>query len=70
MKKEGLFVTNPIVDCFDGSLPTRTIGLHPNTDLVNTMPGHPAKKLGREKRPIIHKQRMLLQAARLVGPYE
>lgn len=46
-----------IVDCFDGYLSTWTIGLHPNANLVNTMPDHLAQKLGTETKPMIHTDR-------------
>ena len=42
-----------MVDCFDGYLPTWTIGLRPNANLVNTMLDNLAKKLKDGTKPII-----------------
>jgi len=53
----GKVYLSPVVDCFDGYLPTWTISLRPNANLVNTMLDNLAKKLKDGAKPIIHTDR-------------
>lgn len=53
----GKVYLSPVVDCFDGYLPTWTISLHPNANLVNKMLDELTEKIGTATKPIIHTDR-------------
>ena len=48
---------SPIVDCFDGMLPSWSIGTSPNTDLTNSMLDHAIGTLKEGEHPLIHNDR-------------
>jgi putative transposase len=50
----GKVYLSPIVDCFDGYLPSWTIGTSPDADLVNTMLEDAISKLPPGVIPIVH----------------
>ena len=53
----GKVYLSPIVDCFDGLLPSWTMSTSPNAELVNSMLDHATKTLKQGKCPIIHSDR-------------
>ena len=53
----GKFYLSPIVDCFDGALPSWTISASPNAELVNTMLDNGIASLEEAEAPIIHSDR-------------
>lgn len=53
----GKIYLSAIVDCFDGLLPTWTIGISPNAELVNTMLDNGIDLLKDSEHPIIHTDR-------------
>lgn len=48
---------SPIVDCFDGYLPSWTIGTSPNAELANTMLDKAYLTLTEKEHPIVHSDR-------------
>ena len=48
---------SPMIDCFDGYVLSWTIGLSPNSELVNTMLKNTVKQLDADEKPIIHSDR-------------
>ncbi len=48
---------SPIVDCFDGCLPSWTIGTSPNAKLVNEMLSGAITTLEDDQRPVVHSDR-------------
>lgn len=46
-----------MIDCFDGYVLSWTIGLSPNSELVNTMLKNTVKQLDADEKPIIHSDR-------------
>ena len=53
----GKIYLSALVDCFDGLLPTWTIGLSPNAELVNTMLDKGIALLKDSEHPIVHTDR-------------
>jgi len=53
----GKVYLSPIVDCFDGLLPSWTMSTSPNAELVNSMLDNATKTLKQGKCPIIHSDR-------------
>ena len=53
----GKIYLSALVDCFDGLLPTWTIGLRPNAELVNTMLDNGIALLNDSEHPIVHTDR-------------
>ncbi|HML37717.1 MAG TPA: IS3 family transposase [Bacillota bacterium] len=53
----GKIYLSPIVDCFDGLLPSWTIGTHPDSGLVNTMLDEATAQLNADEHPVIHSDR-------------
>lgn len=53
----GKVYLSPIVDCFDGALPSWTISTSPNAELVNTMLDNGIASLEEGDAPIIHSDR-------------
>lgn len=53
----GKIYLSALVDCFDGLLPTWTIGLSPNAELVNTMLDKGIALLNDSEHPIVHTDR-------------
>lgn len=53
----GKVYLSPIVDCFDGLLPSWTIGTHPDASLVNTMLDNAIARLNADEHPIVHSDR-------------
>ncbi len=48
---------SPIVDCFDGMLPSWTIGASPDAALVNSMLDKAVAQLNEKERPVVHSGR-------------
>ncbi|MDD4843147.1 MAG: IS3 family transposase [Anaerotignum sp.] len=48
---------SPIVDCFDGMLPCWTIGISPDSNLVNSMLDEAISLLDENEHPIVHSDR-------------
>jgi putative transposase len=53
----GKVYLSPIVDCFDGMLPSWSIGTNPDADLVNSMLDHAIHTLKEGEHPLIHSDR-------------
>jgi len=53
----GKIYLSPIVDCYDGALPSWTIGTNPDAALVNTMLDNAIATLKPGERPIVHSDR-------------
>jgi putative transposase len=53
----GKIYLSPIVDCFDGFLPSWTIGTSPDADLVNSMLDIATATLKPDEHPIVHSDR-------------
>jgi putative transposase len=53
----GKIYLSPIVDCFDGMLPSWTISVHPDSILVNTMLDKAITKLNNNEHPVVHSDR-------------
>ena len=53
----GKVYLSPIVDCFDGLIPSWTIGTHPDAELVNTMLDYAITTLSEDDKPIVHSDR-------------
>ena len=53
----GKVYLSPIVDCFDGLLPSWSIGTSPDADLVNSMLDAAVLTLNPEEQPIVHSDR-------------
>ena len=53
----GKVYLSPILDCFDGYLPSWEISVNPNADLVNKMLDKAIRKLKEDEHPIIHTDR-------------
>lgn len=53
----GKVYLSPIVDCFDGMLPSWTIGTRPDAELVNTMLDNAINTLAEGEHPLIHSDR-------------
>lgn len=53
----GKVYLSPVVDCFDGLLPSWTIGTHPDSILVNTMLDKAIAKLNTDENPVVHSDR-------------
>ncbi len=53
----GKVYLSPIVDCFDGLLPSWTISTHPNAPLVNAMLDKAIARLNADEHPVIHSDR-------------
>jgi transposase InsO family protein/transposase-like protein len=53
----GKVYLSPIVDCFDGFIPSWTIGTNPNANLVNGMLLQGINKLKPNEKPILHTDR-------------
>lgn len=53
----GKVYLSPVIDCFDGYLPTWIISPHPNANLVNKMLDELTEKIGIAPKPIIHTDR-------------
>lgn len=53
----GKVYLSPVVDCFDGLLPSWTIGTHPDAILVNTMLDKAIAKLNTDENPVVHSDR-------------
>ena len=53
----GKVYLSPIVDCFDGLLPSWTIGTSPNAELVNSMLDQATKNLKKAEHPLVHSDR-------------
>lgn len=54
---EGKVYLSALVDCFDGMLPSWTIGTTPDSVLVNTMLEQAISRLPEGERPLIHSDR-------------
>ena len=54
---EGKVYLSALVDCFDGMLPSWTIGTTPDSALVNTMLDQAISRLPEGERPLIHSDR-------------
>jgi len=53
----GKVYLSPIVDCFDGLLPSWTIGTNPNAELVNVMLDKATTTLKEGENPLVHSDR-------------
>ena len=53
----GKVYLSPIVDCFDGMIPSWTVSTNPNADLVNSMLDDYHSKLKEDDKPIVHSDR-------------
>ena len=53
----GKVYLSPIVDCFDGMIPSWTVSTNPNADLVNSMLDDYHSKLKEDEKPIVHSDR-------------
>ena len=53
----GKIYLSPVVDCFDGLLPSWTISTNPNADAVNSMLDSALELLKPDEKPIIHTDR-------------
>lgn len=53
----GKVYLSPIVDCFDGFLPSWTIGTSPNAELVNSMLDQATETLQETEHPLVHSDR-------------
>lgn len=53
----GKVYLSPIVDCFDGMLPCWTIGISPDSNLVNSMLDEAISLLDENEHPIVHSDR-------------
>ena len=53
----GKVYLSPIVDCFDGMIPSWTVSTSPNAELVNDMLNYYHSKIKGEDKPIIHSDR-------------
>lgn len=54
---EGKVYLSPIVDCFDGMIPSWTVSTSPNADLVNDMLDDYHSKLENGEKPTVHSDR-------------
>lgn len=55
--RESKVYLSPMIDCFDGSVVSFTIGTSPNKELVNTMLNEAITTLEKDEKPIIHTDR-------------
>ena len=53
----GKVYLSPLVDCFDGLLPSWSIGTSPDAELVNSMLGHAIATLRPNEHPMVHSDR-------------
>lgn len=53
----GKVYLSPIIDCFDGSVPSWTIGTSPDANLVNSMLDNAIALLNKDEHPIVHSDR-------------